>query len=376
MLYEYLEKQRLSFGEDAMTVILLGITAAMYPLLGEEGIYLDAPLAVIVEEESQIMGIAKIVSGFAEMEVLSLNDKPKKVKTKIEHVEYGIAIFNFIEGRYTKDNLEIICSDCANIEANINNRKLVVVLAEGGISYEHRENFSGYLYIKAKLPLTGISQEENTRFLKKLIKMILENEKVIRYEIGKIPPIEEDGLAVFYAACVVLLVLLEFEKIGDDGYKKYMEIFLRIFGEIKDSWQQTDDPEEYAEFFFRLLDEAVGWLPPMEERGHISGETAKKWEQIPLYDEKYYYISQSLFEEICRPFTSQVSIKHVKRQLAAAGVLAADMGGLRIYGTAQVETTNVYGARIRKRYVRLCRNKVDKEGELSFGEKLSKEEKE
>ena len=60
----------------------------------------------------------------------------------------------------------------------------------------------------------------------------------------------------------------------------------------------------------------------------------------------------------------------MKRQLCEAGILdSTDVS--RMYGTLQVETTNVYGAKIRRRYVRLFRNRVDREVELSFLQKVN-----
>lgn len=370
MLYDYLKEQERSLGEDAVPVMLLGVTAAIYPLLGEFGIYLDAPLAVIVEEESWITEVAKVVLGFAECEVMSLAEKPKKVCKKIEKDEYGITVFRLIDGRHTKDNLETVRSDCAGIRGNISERRLAIVLVQETLSCEYRDDFSGYVYIKGKLPYKNISQEKWRDFLKELIKMILQNANKIRYEIRNLPPVEEDGLRVFYAAYAVILMLLKYENMENGEYKRYTEMLLKNIREIAERWKEIDDPQEYAGEFIRLLDDVADRLFPMEERWHISGEAEKRREKTILYDEKYYYIPHSLFEEICRPITDRRRINYVKRQLCEAGILdSTDVS--RMYGTLQVETTNVYGAKIRRRYVRLFRNRVDREVELSFLQKVN-----
>jgi len=361
------------YGEDAMRMLLLETTAATYPLLTRFQAAIHAPLAVIVDGEYQ--QVARNLKGFVVSGIVSLNEPPKEIKRQIAHLEYGLAVFTFVKGRYTRENLETLCSLCSRMNEDIGKQVLMIVLAAGDVPKEFVNDFAGFVYVKGASCSGNKSSGDCQRFFRELITFVLENMKEVRYELRNLPQQQEDGLRVICAAAAILRIVLKYEDISDGERGEYLDRLGWVKDVIMNEWQDDDDPEAYVSVFCRLLNKAIDWLPPVEECSKISDKTIEDPDDVVLYDDKFYYIPRTLFEEICSPLLNQASLNHIKRKLSDAGVLISK-GTDRNYRTKQIELVGGHGRKIKKRFVKLSRNQIDRTGELTFWEKLKAREEE
>lgn len=376
MLSNYLKELEKTFGEDAMSMMLLETTTTVYPLLTRFGHSFHAPLAVVVDDESRFGPLTEHLCGFGMASAVSLNSTPKKIEQKLEKPEYGRSVFLFKNGRYIKDNLETVESQCSQVSEKIDDQRMVIVLGLGSNLYKYMGRFAGYIYIKNASCLRKNNSDSCRKFQRFLIEKTIGKMDEIKYDIDHFCQEECDGFQIIWAAGALLKVILKYEIPDRMELARYEERINSALDMMYERWQDPEDPEEYISHLLRLMDEAEAWLPPMKEWKYTGSVMEEELEKVVFYDKRYYYISTDLFGKIWRPLLGQMSINHVKDMLCEAGVLDRTDAS-RTYNTAQKQIAGAHGAKKRKRFIMLVREKLDGERELSLLELLnSREEQE
>ena len=128
------------------------------------------------------------------------------------------------------------------------------------------------------------------------------------------------------------------------------------------------DPQLYAIAFRKAIFAKSEILPPIFDRCHFTGMDLLNDKNIMLFDERFYYMPEPIFREICESIR-KADLNYIKSQLVAAGVLISEGKG-RSYYTKQTEVVTVYGYVIKIRLVKLVRESIDMTGELSLKEML------
>lgn len=365
MLYNYLKELEETFGEDAMSMMLLKTTTMMYPLLNRFGISLYAPVAVIVDEECGLRKVSEHLFGFGKGVVKPLTESPKNIEKQTQNPEYGLSIFRCDRDRYTKDNLETIRSSCAQIGGDISEQKVAVVLFSPCVPRKCEDIFAGYVYIKTAKSLMGKDSFNNLELLKNLIEKVLDKMEEIQYDIRFLCPDGEDGFQVFWAAGAVLRVILKYENMDDCERERYRKMINSALDMMRDRWENASDPEEFVSECISRIHDTRDRLFFIQSRKQNKNGAIGSLERIVLYDRGYYYISHDLFEEICEPITNGFGINYVKYQLFEGGLLVGKEDS-STYETKQIWVYDECGKKIRKRYYKLFREMIDQEEDLTL----------
>lgn len=100
----------------------------------------------------------------------------------------------------------------------------------------------------------------------------------------------------------------------------------------------------------------------------VEGDVLKGMEtaQTILYDAAWYYIPEQLFRNMCAPMLAYTSILDIKRNLAENGALYCDNGKSF---TIKKAVTNVYGYSQRIRVLKIDKEYIVEDGELSLEER-------
>lgn len=89
-----------------------------------------------------------------------------------------------------------------------------------------------------------------------------------------------------------------------------------------------------------------------------------------LYDDSFYYIGDPMFRKIIEAYQQVISYLSVKQELHQAGILCCD--DVEGNYTTKMTITNVYGIVERVRFLKLRRERIDDEGELTLAERRYK----
>lgn len=90
--------------------------------------------------------------------------------------------------------------------------------------------------------------------------------------------------------------------------------------------------------------------------------------QAVLFDNKYYYFPVKLFDAICRPLLSTVSILEVKGKLMEEGILCCNDKTARTF-TVKKQFVTTYGEIIRPRFLKILRSFIIEDGTLMLEER-------
>lgn len=348
-----------------MLVMILKMAAMTYPLLGRFGFFLNAPLAVIVDEKSGFRQVSGHLFGFGKNVVNSLSVSPKEIEKQIQNSEYGLSIFTYDDNRYTKNNLEMILSSCAMIGGNISEQRMAVVVFSAGIPYKYEDMFAGHIYIKSVAPLEKNGFNICPELLRNIIEKILDKMDEIKYELEHFFPVEENEFQVLQAAGSILKLILKYENMDNSERKRYGEMLDSTLDMMREKWEGISNQEEFVSDFISHLYAGKGQLFFVQERKQNSGKAIGNLERIVFYDELYYYMQNDLLEKICEPILNGLGINYAKHQLFEGGLLVGKNHS-STFGTVQISLFDERGEKIRKRYFKLLRNMIDQEEDMTF----------
>lgn len=357
------------FGEGTIPTLLLLLLTTTYPLLAELGFKILSPVCVLVESERIMLKLAEIITGFAETHMLTLSEQPGKVEEYLRSSRYGILLFRFAAGRYTRQNMEAILSDCQSLGRPINEETIKVIVSMGSIPKDYADLVEGVIFIKSNEKGINIGKAQVKEFLYPWIKFCLGHIPEIKKAGRKWSLHNQSGCCLQLTAEILLCFLQTEDHLSEDEEQRLTLELQAHMKQIEEEWQNAEEPEAYAKAFQRELYASSKLFLKALDREHLEGNDIPDIEESLLFDERFYYLKNDKFEELCKTLNENVGFSYVKCQLANAGVIVCG-GGDRKYFTQQTELVTVYGGIIQRRLVKIYRSKIDGIGEVPLKDYL------
>ena len=363
-LKEYFETLETLFGSATLRILMLKTVATLYPALSFEGISLEAPLLVVVQNERQLRSLLGVMRGYGRPVLKSLAAPPKEIRKALVNTTYNLIFFRYAPGRYLLENLEQLTQRASEIDRSTpSNSLLIIVLAVGGIPARYFENMAGAIYIQDEGSMET-SIETLPEIERPFILHWLQTDN--RYLISQ----RGEPLDVFRTAEVFLRDFLKTSGCEEDEMEGYEAAFVEELEKLEEVWDTVGEPDDYVNAFREALFDAADWLPrPVFDRSKVEGLASDDLKSAIYIDCHYYYLPSALFEALCKPLTGNAGMTHEKIMLTEAGLLIPEKGeNGRNYFTPKVEIITAMGYKERIRMIRLARDKVDRPGTLSFKE--------
>lgn len=371
-LNRYLTWIQDQYGDDSTKMLLTGTTAALYPLYIASGVSHCGPILIHCCDSCQAEKVIRLLMPFADIRPLPLSASPKDVKNFVKKSEYNVMAFLWQGGRYTKDNLRFIHHLTLYGEEAV----LAFVIDTNSNVSESPELFGGEIYLdnaesggmpgNEESPLDEIFMREEIHYA------VLRRAEIKAWVKNAY---EKTNFCSFKISPQVLLGFFTSLGMDKDSLQKIQNSLKNAMESMENDWEGGNDAETIAEIFCKAVLDSTGWVSDIVNRKRVLPEKWEKLSEAIWYDEKFYYISETLFHEICEPFRATTSIRTIKRQLSAAGVLVME-GRSRTYGTVRVSAFNGYGECKIERRVKLKRNPIDTSQDLTLIEMFGEREEE
>ena len=338
--------------------LLQGLIIA-YPVLAENGIKLQRPIALIGEDEKALQLLWNQLCLFPEQRMIPLSVMPKELEKKWLESEYGVFCCTYNRGRYTSQNIEQIAVKCQMVDDRIDHQKLVLLFSnccipkevdvEGTMYFSHFDEVAPLKFDVAKFVHFFLKNEEL------LLKIVREGVN----EIQETPPI--------LTAAKILLENYVLSESATEEIPYFLQQARCLQEKVYEEWEGTENPEIYAIALNRAIVECAGFLPPVLNREYIKAEDIGVINEAIFYDEFAYYLPEQFFRFICERCISSASVALIKSKLAEAGVLVLE-GKARNYFTVKIDVVTVYGSISRVRRMKILREKIDQFGEFTLQE--------
>lgn len=338
--------------------LLQGLIIA-YPVLAENGIKLQRPIALIGEDEKALQLLWNQLCLFPEQRMIPLSVMPKELEKKWLESEYGVFCCTYNRGRYTSQNIEQIAVKCQMVDDRIDHQKLVLLFSnccipkevdvEGTMYFSHFDEVAPLKFDVAKFVHFFLNNEE----------LLLQKVREGVNEIQETPPI--------LTAAKILLENYVLSESATEEIPYFLQQARCWQEKVYEEWEGTENPEIYAIALNRAIVECAGVLPPVLNREYIKAEDIGVINEANFYDEFAYYLPEQFFRFVCERCISSASVALIKSKLAEAGVLVLE-GKARNYFTVKIDVVTVYGSISRVRRMKILREKIDQFGEFTLQE--------
>lgn len=147
---------------------------------------------------------------------------------------------------------------------------------------------------------------------------------------------------------------------------KFMQM-LEIASALVEQEDNNRDPYEAAELF---IEELYLWQERTQFQDvyplpNLEMSIVSRIDNILLYSDRYIYVKDKLFEQICQALLSIFSADVLKAALTEAGIMYPESA--KTY-TAKVGYRNIAGEYKRERMIRFRREKLNRAGDMDFVE--------
>lgn len=358
-----------NFGEkNAAKIFMLKIGVRFYPILRAERSGLRAPIGIVVEDEEMIEPIVQELRSFSNPIMLSLSERRKDFIEKVNDSEYELvtALCKMSNSNNRENAIylnEIMTSGCA--DKNVFN-KLAVIFFIGGVPLEVSDILSGKIVFEGRGKSGEFEfQEEQTRGL---LEMFSDYWSCIQEKLDGILN-DKNRENIFLEACreIALLFLnLEAERPEEQRAVRMFGVHVNV---MKNNWDIKNDYSEWVEKLKEKILEEGKKLTSAEDRTKAIEGDYGLTERRLYYDEKYYYITESMFALACNSLSYYVGQCEMKNALAEEGNLVGE-GVNRKYFSVKVPISTPNGIRVIGRRMRIRREWMDSPGELTWAEQI------
>lgn len=368
MLKKYLDLLQIFGEENAAKAFVLKMGVLFYPILRAEGFGLRAPVGIVVEDEEMIEPIVEELRGFSKPTMISLSERRKDFIDKVNDSEYElVTVLCKMSSSNNRENTiylnEIMTSGCA--DQNVFN-KLVVIFFIGGAPLEVSDILSGKIVFEGRGKSGEFEfQEEQPRGL---LEMFSDYWSCIQEKLDGILN-DKNRENIFLEACreIALLFLnLEAERPEEQRAVRMFGVHVNV---MKNNWDIKNDYSEWVEKLKEKILEEGKKLTSAEDRTKAIEEDYGLTERRLYYDEKYYYITESMFALACSSLSYYVGQCEMKNALAEEGNLVGE-GVSRKYFSVKVPISTPNGIRVIGRRMRIRREWMDSPGELTWAEQI------
>lgn len=376
MLDAYENYLTLRYGKAKAKIVLgLKVSAMLNTVLRRQGIRSYAPVGIVVQSEEQADWLEEDLRIFATTPCLSLMDKTETFVKGLQGSKDDICFVRYRSGGKAEYLLEILH---AYTQTGYGDR--------GGCIGTPIVCFVGYVPTVAKrffeVMISMAEQEGDTSFdvgkrcltvdfQSLLVDFVLQKFSLVERELKRAvmnvqradSNANELSCTFLRAAGIVYSLLLEAQ--GREGWQEWRSQYEAQVNVIQQQSSDFHADTDLSSVLRLLLNEAVEAGLRVVHRNELLGDDVKALEDIMLFDDAFYYISETEFSRVCYTLTSYMSKNQIKAELAEVGVIVGSGGrdGKRGYNTIKLPICGVYGNRMTPRMIRLCREKLDVAGE-------------
>lgn len=354
---------------DAMKLFLTRIGISMYPILATVGGEINAPIAIIVENEDVTKTVFRELSGYNSPQVVSLGMSKKEFEKCVASASYelfpilcnGISDHNYI-------NLEILKNTMISkkIKGKLFN-SLPVIAFCGVIPSELAGSLAGKIHVKGKKVMKEtINNEKVTR---KIIKSLMDNWSTIEHKVRNLNWEGGDNFHFMKFAEEACKVFFEREKeMNPELYSKLIKDIEKAMKDLETGWEIASNYEAWIELLQERIFKETKFIFRIINRKKASRGEILLLDRYPIFDSQYYYFTTDFFDKICSDIL-YVEKSELKKALCAAGILVGE-GNDRSYYSVKVPVTTNAGVIVTSRRLRIKRNWLDLPGELTWQEKI------
>lgn len=337
--------------EISNVLLILKSLGVNYPVLKSVG-YEITKVPVLVVENGQTRNVVKLLTNYRTVylpdkaSVSCVDDKLKRTNS-----EYVFALYH--KTRKMREILEHLvsvvktgCVDDGVVHA------VPIVISEEAFQLENMEDFF-VIYL----------EEKNINIEFQVDDVVPDDGQisVVQDKIGMLgldDRVPEEQILIA-STCFLYPVLRK------NGKLDLYETLQKKSTELVQRDEDNRDTGNIAKIF---IDELYAW----QKQSHFSEayklpeinmETEKKLDQVILFDEKFVYMREIIFQSVCNQLVIFFSLDVIKKSLADAGILYPESS--RTY-TRKVNYYNLVGDYKRVRMFCINRTKINRLGDMDF----------
>ena len=378
----YYKELRSTFGDvDGVKVALLKVAVLIYPLLKAVGIKILHPIAIVAENDMQLNQIYDELAGFSKEIPLPLSLGRKELQNRYENSEFGTFRTKYTGGRKCDENLSFMTSLC---QLEHSERCITLSGFCGGIESCSLESVEGVIYLQEFSEVQVNGENRQIEFTKLLVEFVEMNQSIIFHRIREklvddcqFEADEQNALhKLFRCAECVIELLVEEILINQEERSRELHFVECAMQDILNNLDYLHVQDTiWKKQFVEMLYKSVSQIPRILNRECIESCDLDKIGKLPMYDEKYYYLPETLLREICQTWLTYMNFSRLRVLLANEGIIQTE-GKNRKYYTIKTPVITVYGAVKYVRLMKIPRCEIDTFGELTWCEVLLMEERE
>lgn len=370
MLKEYEEYLQLRYGNKYQAVLGLHVAAMLDSIFRRQGIRAYAPIGVVVQSDAQADMLEEDLKIFRKTPRVALTDKNEDFCVKLRESKDDVVFVRYKSGKKAEYLLDILHSH-AQSESGSRERGmgLVVICFVGFVPMSAKKFFDFCFSVSDATQEVALREglsNSSVELKKLLVGFVLKKLSLVEWHLEKEKTTNSEWIVngtccrILRAAGIVFSLLLE-ERDRENWQTSYEEIIRAVEYQSADFHIEMD----LTSVVRRALYTAVEGGMRVVHKDELMGDDIRQIAKILLFDEKFYYLSEDAFSYICKSLEVYMSLRQIKAELTASGVLHGTGGddGRRGYYTVKIPIYSVYGNLITPRMVRLCRVEIDMPGE-------------
>lgn len=366
-MLNWMKKISQIWGQDTGKIITSKIGTSLYPVLDKAGLGLNAPLALVVENENVAKAVFKELSGFGSPLNVPLGLPQKEFEKRMSSVSYEL--------------LPIVCSEinrqsAANLITlkNAMTSKMIkgeffnvlpVIAFCGGIPQEFTDYLSGKIIIAEKQIINSDANSEEV--VREIIESLKESWPIIDHRLQSLKMDRDAGLYFLRCSEEACRVLIEREA-DTDIRAKYLQEIDQTARKMEENWEISDNYLAWFDVLRDVIFKKSKYIIRIIDRKNAPYSNNELLKNYPLYDSKFYYLTPEFFEEVCGKLP-YIGGMELKRALSDAGILIGE-GASRSYFTVKVPVETTYGIITTSRRLRIVRSWLDLPGQLTWKDQI------
>jgi len=355
--------------ETAWKLFMLRSMILTYRTVEDMGIRFRLPVALIVDSARASQKLRYVIKGFAPAAYASTDISDMALEKVIMGYDSEMLLMQYSESKHAEACLHRLAGICESgvIGGEAFHDPVMVVFIDEvppGIG----ENFIGKIILDMGMFSTANEDAllPDEEFARLIIDRTRKNWLLIECKIRELTRdegfrnVSEEfpGAEVFLAVMCYLEIFVEQETVLPDNKNRFLAAARRAVDQIKEEWNVDGTSGEWGELFRKVLFKSAEKIPGILDMEAIGEEDARNIGEWPLYDDRFYYIPEKLFGQICASLNGFIGIRELKQELAGQGFIKTE-GRKRRYYTMHVPLMTKEGKVYKVRAVCLYRDKVD-----------------
>lgn len=358
-------------GKERAVLLIVKTGLSLYTPLLEMGKEMNDLVAVVYDRQQDRQLVGEFLKGAGRIHRIGAGRSEAQLRRDLKNWKGEVLIFcadghSISNAAACFEYLTCICEPGSSGEEQI--RPCVLAEFTGAVPQALAQYFAGQLRLRW---MDSWSQDEGEsqaleRFSKEVIQWFVKNQDSFKWNSDR-PGYSTDlreGIAPFFQAGKILL------EIAGKEDPSLVPVIAEGLEELLHSWELSLADEEIGEIFEKsVLDSAPEFYAAMP-RKKVEDAALSELDRILLYDQKFYYISETIFQSIWKKmcgFTGEAELKEI---LAELGYIRIEEGRRRYYSQKIWISTKTEQTKCCRR-ISIYRQKVDRFGQISWEEAIN-----